>query len=35
MNETLATAWEIGQSNPLYAADRELGEEHWTIEFHK
>jgi isoleucyl-tRNA synthetase len=35
MNETLATAWETGQSNPLYAADRELGEEHWTIEFHK
>jgi len=35
MNETLATAWETGQSEPLYSADRELGEEHWTIEFSK
>ncbi len=35
MNETLATAWEVAQSNPLYSGDRDLGDEHWTIEFHK
>jgi isoleucyl-tRNA synthetase len=35
MNETLATKWEVGQSNPLYSADRKLGNEHWTIEFRK
>ena len=33
MNETLASAWEVGQSEPLYAADRELGDEKWRIEF--
>jgi isoleucyl-tRNA synthetase len=32
MNETLATAWEVGQSNPLYSEQRELGDDHWTIE---
>jgi hypothetical protein len=35
MNETLATMWEVGQADPLYSADRELGEAHWTIEFGK
>ncbi|MGI9248815.1 MAG: isoleucine--tRNA ligase, partial [Woeseiaceae bacterium] len=35
MNETLATNWEVGQAKPLYRADRELGEERWTIEFYK
>ncbi|MGI9232423.1 MAG: DUF5915 domain-containing protein, partial [Woeseiaceae bacterium] len=35
MNETLATVWKVGQSDPLYSGDRNLGEEHWTIEFAK
>jgi isoleucyl-tRNA synthetase len=35
MSETLATVWEVGQTNPLYSGDRELGDEHWTIEFAK
>ena len=35
MSETLATTWETGQSEPLYSGDRELGDEHWTIEFSK
>ena len=33
MAETLATEWAVGQANPLYSAQRELGEERWTIEF--
>ena len=33
MAETLATEWAVGQGSPLYSAERELGEEHWTIEF--
>jgi isoleucyl-tRNA synthetase len=32
MSETLATNWEIGQSNPLYLEERELGEDRWKIE---
>jgi isoleucyl-tRNA synthetase len=32
MNETLATNWEVGQSNPLYSEERELAEDRWTIE---
>ena len=32
MNETLAINWEVGQSNPLYTADKTMGDEHWTIE---
>ncbi len=32
MSETLATHWEVGQSAPLYAEERDLGEDHWTIE---
>ena len=35
MAETLATEWAVGQGSPLYSAERELGEEHWTIEFAK
>jgi isoleucyl-tRNA synthetase len=35
MSETLATEWAIGQQDPLYAAERDLGDEHWTIEFSK
>ena len=32
MNETLATAWEVGQSDARYTADKTMGDEHWTIE---
>ena len=35
MTETLATTWEVGQSDALYADKRELGDEHWTLEFRK
>jgi isoleucyl-tRNA synthetase len=35
MSETLATTWEVDQSAPLYAAERTLGDEYWTIEFSK
>jgi isoleucyl-tRNA synthetase len=33
MSETLATSWQVGQANPTWSADRELGEDHWKIEF--
>ncbi len=32
MSETLATDWAIGQSDPRFVSDRELGEEFWKIE---
>ncbi|MDH5582769.1 MAG: DUF5915 domain-containing protein, partial [Gammaproteobacteria bacterium] len=32
MSETLATNWQVGQEKPLYKADRELDDDHWTIE---
>jgi isoleucyl-tRNA synthetase len=32
MTETLATTWAVGQDKPLFSEQRELGEEHWTIE---
>jgi isoleucyl-tRNA synthetase len=32
MSETLATDWQVGQPDPLYAAGKALGEERWTIE---
>ena len=32
MAETLATTWETGQTDARYTADREMGEENWTIE---
>ena len=35
MSETLATTWETGQSSSLYAGQRELGGESWTLEFSK
>ncbi len=35
MAETLATKWAVGQTDPLYSTERELGDEHWTIEFSK
>jgi isoleucyl-tRNA synthetase len=35
MSETLATAWEVGQSGPLYTDNKELGDDSWTIEISK
>jgi isoleucyl-tRNA synthetase len=35
MTETLATGWAVGQPEPLFSIERELGEEHWTIEISK
>ena len=32
MTETLATSWAVGQDKPLFSEQRDLGEEHWTIE---
>jgi isoleucyl-tRNA synthetase len=35
MSETLATSWETGQGDALYSDTRDIGEEHWTLEFRK
>jgi isoleucyl-tRNA synthetase len=35
MSETLATEWETGQAEPMHTAPRELGDDHWTLEFRK
>ena len=35
MAETLATRWSVGQSDPLFTIDRDLGDERWTVEFSK
>jgi isoleucyl-tRNA synthetase len=35
MSETLASAWDVDQPTPLYAAERTLGDECWSIEFSK
>ena len=35
MSETLATGWETGQAQALHSDRRELGDEHWTLEFRK
>jgi len=35
MTETLATEWSVGQPDPLFSIDRELGEEKWLVEFSK
>ena len=35
MNETLATAWEVKQSNVLYKDQKDLGDDSWTIEITK
>ena len=35
MAETLATVWQPGQANPLFRAERSLGDEHWVVEFTK
>ena len=32
MNETLATRWEVDQSDAEYTADRDMGDERWRIE---
>jgi isoleucyl-tRNA synthetase len=32
MSETLATSWEVGQSEPLYQDEKELGDDSWSIE---
>ena len=35
MSETLATDWDTEQAEPLHSGRRELGDEHWTLEFRK
>ncbi|MDH3748541.1 MAG: isoleucine--tRNA ligase [Gammaproteobacteria bacterium] len=35
MAETLATDWQIDQSEPLYTDQKELGDETWRLEFRK
>jgi len=35
MAETLATEWQTGQPEPLFSAERTLGDESWTLEFSK
>ena len=35
MNETLATDWAVGQADPLFSIERDLGDEHWAVEFSK
>ena len=35
MTETLATDWAVDQAKSLFSVERELGEEHWTIEITK
>jgi isoleucyl-tRNA synthetase len=32
MNETLATNWDVAQAKPLFSAEKELGEDRWTID---
>ena len=32
LNETLATAWQVGQDESAFSLDREMGEESWRIE---
>jgi isoleucyl-tRNA synthetase len=32
MNETLATAWKIGQADPRHTAEKSMGDAHWKIE---
>ncbi len=35
MSETLATGWEMNQADALFTIRRELGDDEWTVEFHK
>jgi isoleucyl-tRNA synthetase len=32
MSETLATGWQVGQSDARYRTEKTMGSEHWTIE---
>ena len=32
MSETLAVKWQVGQPSALFSAERELGDDRWTIE---
>jgi isoleucyl-tRNA synthetase len=35
MAETLAVEWSVGQADPLYTSDKDLGDQKWTIEISK
>jgi isoleucyl-tRNA synthetase len=35
MTETLATEWQVGQTQPMYRDEKQLGEDSWTIEISK
>ena len=35
MTETLATDWSVGQSEPMFSIEREVGEQKWFIELSK
>jgi isoleucyl-tRNA synthetase len=35
MAETLAIEWSVGQTDPLFASEKDLGDEHWSIEISK
>ena len=35
MTETLAKKWSTGQTDPLFAIERQLSDEHWKVEFSK
>jgi len=35
MSETLTAEWQVGQTEPLYRAEKALETEHWTIEISK
>jgi isoleucyl-tRNA synthetase len=35
MSETLATKWQVGQTDASFVAEKALGTEHWTIEISK
>ena len=35
MAETLAIEWLVGQTDPLFVSEKELGDEQWSIEISK
>jgi len=35
MAETLAIEWSVGQTGPLFASEKALGDDHWSIEISK
>jgi hypothetical protein len=35
MAETLAIEWAVDQADALYSSDKDLGDQHWTIEISK